>query len=225
MKTTRRLEQKYIISYKDYYYLKNMISSLLIHDVHNEKEAYFVNSIYFDDIVYTGVSDKVFGNEYHKKYRIRYYNNEKIKKLELKEKVAEVSTKYTSTIDDETFHAILHKNIDVLENKFQDSLIRRFTLDMLLNHLSPTCFISYKREAYKDHDNNVRITFDFSLDGARYDIEEMGVLLPLLEQHKIILEIKYETYLPKELKTVLNKVNINQISYSKYLLGYNAINA
>ena len=52
-----------------------------------ENDSYKVISIYMDDLVFTGAADKAFGNQVHKKYRVRYYDDPSKKKLELKYKV------------------------------------------------------------------------------------------------------------------------------------------
>lgn len=223
MKVTKRLEHKYFISYLDYFKIIDAIKNILIHDKHGENDSYQVTSIYLDDLVFSGASDKAFGNEVHKKYRIRYYDDISKKKLELKHKIGETSTKYSTPIDDALFHAIIDQDLDILHARIDDDLIRRFILDFYKSHLKPTCYIKYKREAYKDELNNLRLTFDHSVTVERFQKVETGMELKVMLDSNLILEIKYERYMPNFVKEILKKISLNQTAYSKYFLGFNSI--
>lgn len=223
MNITKRFEYKYKISFKDYLQLKPLLEQLLIHDAHGEDDSYPVTSIYLDDVYSSGAMDKAFGDQYHKKYRIRYYHDPNQMKLEMKEKVGNATTKTSSLISPELYQAILTQNLDVLEQEFDNPLIRRFTLDYLRYYYTPSNTILYYREAFKDPSDNLRITFDHSLQVSRDLPEKTLEYLHLLRGSELILEIKYEHYLPKELKAVLSGYSLQQISVSKYFLGYSQI--
>lgn len=223
MNTTKRLEHKYFITYIDYFKIIDSIKSMLIHDKHGTDDSYQVTSIYLDDLVFSGASDKAFGNEIHKKYRVRYYDDIAKKKLELKHKIGNESTKFSTPISDELYAAIIGQNLDVLHAHFDDELIRRYTLDFYKGHLEPVCYIKYKREAYKDELDNLRLTFDHSLAVERFQTEESGMELKLMRDTNLILEIKYKHYMPAFIKEVLKKVSLNQTAYSKYFLGFSSL--
>jgi len=223
MKTTTRFEYKYSISYVDYFKVIDSLKFILEHDKHGDDKSYPVYSVYMDDLAFNGASDKAFGNEKHKKYRIRHYNNIKNKKLELKLKSDHETVKISTSINSEIYEAILDRDLSILEKYFDDDLIRRFTLDLMKNYLSPICIIKYDREAYKDETNNLRITFDHSLYVSRFDHGFDDMDLKLLKDSMLILEIKYEHYLPRHIKELFNKINLNQIAYSKYFMGYNSL--
>jgi len=220
MKKTRRKEMKYLISYMDYVKIKPMLQEFLVHDQHGPEDGYPVHSIYMDDLVFSGASDKAFGNEYHKKYRIRYYHDVNKKKLEIKEKSGEDAIKTSTVLTDQMFQAIVDHDLDVLHEYMDDEVIRRFVLDHKLKHLLPKVIMSYQREAYKDPSDNLRITFDHTLCGEMYDENLWSSDFKLLSDHLLILEIKYEHYLPKQMKTILNQIQLNQVAYSKYFYGY-----
>lgn len=220
MRVSKRFEYKYLISKKDYYLMKSLIAALMTHDQHQNTETYPVNSIYLDDLVYSGASDKAFGNEMHKKYRIRYYYDDTEMKLELKEKIGEVSTKYATAINSEVYQAIIDGHMGKLESYMNDPLIRRFVLDFNRNYYQPICEIRYHREAYKDTFDNCRITFDHSLYSDYYDSQNKEGNIPLISSNMMVLEVKYEHFVPKEIQTILNRFSLQQIAYSKYFLGY-----
>ncbi|AIO18647.1 VTC domain protein [Candidatus Izimaplasma bacterium HR1] len=223
MKEVHRQEHKYLISYVDYFKVREAIKTLLIHDQHGPNESYQVNSIYLDDIYFSGAQDKAFGNELHKKYRIRYYDDITMKKLELKKKTGNSSIKISTPINEEVFKAIVDNDIDILEKHFDDKLIRLYTLDFFRNNLEPKCNIIYKREAYRDESDNFRITFDHSLEVSRFDKEISGENIKLMKDTMLMMEIKYEHFIPKEIKTIIKSIAANQIAYSKYFLGYDQI--
>ena len=223
MRTTTRFEYKYLISYIDYFKVIDSLRFILNHDKHGDDLSYPVYSVYLDDLVFNGASDKAFGNQLHKKYRIRHYNDINDKKLELKLKSSHETTKISTSISDEVYKAILDRDLSILEKHFDDDLIRRFTLDFLKNYLKPICMIKYDREAYKDGTDNIRITFDHSLNVSRFEEGFEDMNLKLLSDSMLILEIKYEHYLPRHIKEIFNKISLNQIAYSKYFMGYNSL--
>lgn len=222
MKTTTRKEYKYLISYQDYIKIEPLIKSFLNHDKHGLESSYPVNSIYLDDIYHSGAMDKAFGNELHRKYRLRYYDDSKVTKFELKEKTGDISTKHSLLINEELKHGILTGDINVIEKYLDEPLIRKFLLSYQLNLLSPVNNIRYSREAYRDDSDNLRVTFDFQLEVSEYD--NSVSYTKLMNDTNLILEVKYEHFLPKQIKTILNQIALNQIAYSKYFLGYNQFN-
>ncbi len=222
MKTTIRHEYKYMISYVDYFRIVEQLRVLMIHDKHGDEDSYPVRSIYLDDLVFSGASDKAFGNEIHKKYRVRFYHDENKKKLECKYKIGEVSEKTSTPINNEVYKGIIESDFDLLYKFFEDDLIRKYTLDLLKSHLKPTVFIEYQREAYRDSLDNVRVTFDHSLCGERYSEFLKTVDYQLMANDKLILEVKYEHYLPKSIKAILHQIPMDHIAYSKYFMGFSS---
>jgi hypothetical protein len=220
MKKTRRKELKYIISYMDYRKIQPLLETFLIHDKHGETASYPVHSIYLDDLEFSGASDKAFGNEFHKKYRIRYYDDLQSMKFEIKEKSGDDSVKTSTMISNQVFDAIVNQDSDVLYQHLDDEVIRRFVLDNNLRHLLPQVVMSYQREAYKDESDNLRITFDHTLCGEIYDPDRHSSDFKLISDHLLILEIKYEHFIPKNIKTIIDGIKLNQVAYSKYFYGY-----
>lgn len=221
---TTRYEYKYLINYKDYVILKPLLNEFLIHDREEDGLDYQIASIYFDDIYHTGAMDKAFGNETHKKYRVRYYQDKTKLKLELKEKIGDVSTKYSTWIDPRMLQALIENDLDYLEQHYDNHLIRRFALQTQLNYLKPNYNIAYRREAYRDYSDNLRVTFDKQIKVARYPDDSYDDYIDLIRDSQMVLEVKYQNYLPKEIKAVLKKINLNQVSFSKYFMGYNQLN-
>lgn len=223
LKITNRYEYKYRISYLDYISLKPKLASIMKLDDNSVDSKYHIRSIYFDDIHYSGVLDKISGNELHKKYRVRYYNEGGLYKLEMKKKSGNYTEKTSTVISKEVFDAIVNCNHDVLFENFDNKLIRKFTLDSKLHNLEPKCFIDYDREAYISEAGDVRVTFDFNLKSDYYDINKKQLNHSLFLNTEMILEVKYTDFLMSTIKNILNTKTLVNQSYSKYLLGMNAL--
>ncbi len=223
MRIVKRFEYKYLMSYKDYHMLQSKISPFLIKDRHDQKGRYPVNSIYFDDLCFHGAADKAFGNQQHQKYRIRYYRNPKLKRLECKEKTGSDSTKYSTEITEEIAGHLLEPNLDILHDNFNDPLIRRFTLDHMLKHLTPQFYVFYEREAYRDKTNNFRLTFDHNIQGSRYK-DDLSLTQPVIRPNQLIMELKYEHHYPKHIKHILNQFKMTHLAVSKYFLVFDQFN-
>ena len=90
------------------------------------------------------------------------------------------------------------------------------------NLLRPRVIVDYRREAYVSPFENVRITFDKDLKAGLWltDIfNPHAPTMPVLEPGTMVLEVKFNRYLPVFIKTVLNNVNAAQRSaVSKYVL-------
>ncbi len=220
MKTTTRHEFKYMISYLDYFKIVEKIKVLLIHDKHKNDDSYPITSVYLDDLVHSGAMDKAFGNEVHKKYRVRHYHDSSIKKLEMKYKVGEISTKTSTTINNEIYQGIITSDFDKLSGFLDDELVRTYSLDLLKHHLKPTLTIEYQREAYKDETDNLRVTFDHSLCAERFQENQGNIDYQLMANDKLILEVKYEHFVPKAIKQLLKTIPLQNIAYSKYFMGF-----
>lgn len=89
--------------------------------------------------------------------------------------------------------------------------------------LRPTVFLSYEREAYYAKDGSgFRITFDDHIlcrtGDLSLDTDPSGT--PILEEGKVLMEVKCAGGIPLWLATVLTKEKIYKTSFSKYGTAY-----
>lgn len=88
-------------------------------------------------------------------------------------------------------------------------------------NLVPACLIIVDREAYAEIDGNTRLTIDYS---PRYRVKDFeldsGDGTPLLEEGKVIVEVKVEGAIPLWLSKALDGGRIYKCSCSKYGLAY-----
>ena len=102
-------------------------------------------------------------------------------------------------------------------------MIRELEYFMDFYKPKPKVFLKYDRMAlFGKDDPDLRITFDKNIrtrrDNLRLETGEEGELL--LEEGKILLEIKTGTCFPLWLTTILTENDIKGVSFSKYGTEY-----
>jgi hypothetical protein len=87
--------------------------------------------------------------------------------------------------------------------------------------LQPRVIVDYEREAYIYPSGNIRITFDRNLHTGQFSTDlfapEMAPI-PALGEGTMIMEVKYDTYLPTHLRALIQGVSAQRMAISKYTL-------
>ena len=218
-----RHELKYYINYHDYVLLKNTLKPLLSLDRNaGEDGDYHIRSLYFDDAYETALAEKMAGSDIRSKFRIRIYDfSDNIIKFEKKFKRGQYIGKTSLMITRDECEALITGDCRCLEGR-SEPLAEELFLQMKNNLLRPRVIVDYHREAYVSPFENVRITFDKDLKAGLWltDIfNPHAPTMPVLEPGTMVLEVKFNRYLPVFIQTVLNNVNAAQRSaVSKYVL-------
>lgn len=135
MKKTKeafRHEQKYLISLKDKYLIRQRIRNIMALDKHVKQESYTIRSLYFDDYWNSAYEDKQAGVLIRKKYRIRIYNyTDQVIKLERKRKHGAYIYKEDAPLTKEEFYKILDGDYGFLL-KSPHQLCREFYVESWL---------------------------------------------------------------------------------------------
>ncbi len=220
MKRKYRNEIKYIISKVGAEELKYKLKPLLDFDVNaDENGAYKVKSLYFDDLSNTALYEKLDGVLYRKKYRIRTYNNsdERIN-LERKYKHNNLTSKDQILISKEIYSKILDGDIwDI--NIEEDNLLSEFIGEMKIKNLLPSVIVEYKRTVFIYPLSNVRITIDEGVSSGRYNydlFESDAVGYNVMQPNEVVLEVKYDDYLPCHIEKILETVPLYRQAISKF---------
>ena len=183
----------------------------------NEEGKYKISSLYFDNYTDKALKEKANVVQKRDKYRSRWYNDSKASlTLEKKMKVNNLCMKFGTKITEEQYQMILDKNYDwMLETS--DKLIREFYYRIRQQRLTSKVVVSYIREPYIFRFGNVRITFDseISTSLAGHNFEYDSVDVPASDE--IILEVKYDEYLPGVISDILQLGNLKQNAFSKYM--------
>ena len=218
-----RHELKYLISAQDSFVLKTRLSGFLEEDSHSDQEGgYLVNSLYFDTPYMKFAEEKETGVFERVKYRIRTYGDEGLSfRLERKSKQGSLCFKTSCPID----RSCLLKtdpSVSLDGNPLYESFMARRRAGLLV----PAVIVRYRRRAFCREPGRIRITFDDELCAipASSGFSPCGPKrIPLLPDRSVILEIKFDDYLPDSLKALLNLTGRPQMSISKYLLCLNAV--
>lgn len=217
-----RHEHKYLLEYGTYLQIRNVIQKIMKLDEHTIKnEGYHIRSLYFDDVYDSALKEKSSGIQVRKKYRIRVYNySHEVIKLEIKEKYGDFTNKSSCGISKEEYKKIIDRDIHFLT--MDNNIVKeKYYLEIKDKLLKPKVIVDYYREAYVLPYNNIRITFDKNLSAAKPcgDIFTSGLYSKQLPQeYSLIMEIKYNNFLPSHIKGILEMFSLNRLSVSKYLL-------
>lgn len=215
-----RHEQKYIINYQEYAYLKARLSGIMRYDPHCGDNGYHIRSLYFDDIYNTAMGEKESGVQFRQKYRIRIYEKSAdIIKLERKDKYGEFIAKESYCINPDEFYRICEgDDISFLLQSGRPMPSQMFwAIRTLL--LKPAVIVDYQRDVFICNEGNVRITFDRDLQAGVDNSDIFGSVhvVNALEPGTMVLEIKYDDYLPDYIKKALQISSHRREAVSKYV--------
>lgn len=217
-----RHELKYIINSGYYHILRSRLRSAMKTDPHGENGIYRITSLYFDDVFRTGYNDKLLGLDVRKKYRVRYYNlSPSVIRLEVKEKKGEMVCKRSVPLTSSEFERLIKGERDFLkQDRYINTAAEEFCLSDRLTALFPAVLVDYQREAYICPAGNVRITFDSSLKTALNfkGTEEKTEFVNVFGEGEIILEVKYDSFIPSYIKDLLSGIPLTRESVSKFVL-------
>ena len=216
-----RHELKYSISLADRMALVQRLRPLMQRDPHTDETGrYTIRSVYFDNYKDKALREKRNGVQTREKFRIRYYNDDlSFITLEKKIKHNDLCKKLDAPLTAEEYQRILQAPGPwMLEHP--EPLVGELYCKMKLQQLRPRVLVSYVREPYIYNAGNVRVTFDSHIrtslfqrdfsDGAISDIcatETPG---------DIILEVKFDAFLPEIIRCLLQSEELRQQAFSKY---------
>lgn len=217
-----RHEYKYIINSGYYHILRGRLRAAMKPDPHGDNGTYRISSLYFDDVYRTAYNDKLMGLDVRKKYRIRFYNlSSDFMRLEVKEKKGDMVCKRSVTLTEEEYGLILSGERGFLVGPhFSGTAGEEFYFSDRLAGLRPSVLADYVREAYICAAGNVRITFDMALKfSAELDITgRRPDFYNVFDRGEIILEVKYDSFIPMYVSELLSGVPLNRESVSKFVL-------
>lgn len=215
-----RHELKYFINVADYHAIKNRLKFVAKLDTNaSSSGSYQIRSLYFDSFNDKALMEKINGFNNREKFRIRFYNdNFSFIKLEKKSKRNGLCTKYSQSLSKEECEKILTNDIDwMLES--DKPLIQELYFKMKSQLLRPKTIVDYTREAYIYPAGNVRITIDSDIRTGIYSKDMFNLTVPTMKipnRDSIILEVKYDNFLPEIIKDLIQTNTSRATSISKY---------
>lgn len=215
-----RSELKFIINKYQMQLLKHNLDCIMERDSNSSSDgSYFIRSLYFDDYKDTAYNQVLEGISERQKYRIRYYNyDSSFIRLENKYKKNNFNRKTSTKVNKEEVISFINNEEFITEN----DMLNSFKTKIKTNFYKPVVIIDYNRDAYIYKAGNVRITFDYNLT-CSYDIDNFFEKdidsIPLLDKDQVILEVKFDEFLPSFIRQILNVDDIEITSFSKYANG------
>lgn len=223
MKQRFRHELKYYISNTQYEMLSRKLALTMNRDENTpESGRYFIRSLYFDDYQDSSLHEKLEGADNRNKYRIRIYNlKDTAIKLERKHKKDIYIQKQSLSLSRGECDALLRGQYAFLLSRrelFAHELYAAFrTL-----RLQPRVIVDYWREAYVFPVEDVRVTFDMNIRTAYRATGLFDAKLPtypVIDEYDMIMEVKFNNYLPGYIHTLIQPVqNAQSSAISKYCL-------
>ena len=176
--------------------------------------------MYFDNYNDKVLREKQDGVDKREKFRIRYYNDDFSKIiLEKKMKHNNLCMKLDASITEEECRALLNGNTNWMCTH-ESELVRELYCKMKSQQLRPRVLVSYTREPYVYAAGNVRITFDFdirtSLFHKEFLEEKVHDISALDNPGQIVLEVKYDEFIPEVIVDLIQTEGIRQQAFSKY---------
>ena len=217
-----RVEDKYIPSPEKMAELEHRVRLVLPLDPHiGGKGFYTISSLYFDDINNKALHEKLGGIRDREKYRIRIYNVQDTtihfeKKIKYRDYIAKVKVPLTRELTDE----LIAGRYDGLYQPDKPLLMELYQ-QMKYQLLRPKVIVDYVREPYVCHNGNVRITFDKELRTGLHSTDLFNKdLQPVraMENGLMILEVKYDEYIPEYIRAALQLEGLVRQSASKYVI-------
>lgn len=214
-----RHELKYMISYADYLSIRKRIRTVMKTDPHTSEEGtYRIRSVYFDNDDDKALREKNDGAGKREKFRIRYYNDDlSFITLEKKIKSDKLCLKCDAPITELEFRKILAGDIDWMKDSSQE-LVQELYAKMKYQRLKPRVRVSYLREPYIYAPGNVRVTFDSEIRTSLFQKEFLGAtdISATDTPQEMILEVKYDAFLPEIIQQLVQVRGTGQQAFSKY---------
>jgi SPX domain protein involved in polyphosphate accumulation len=216
-----RHELKYYINMQGYYILRSRLSAALRLDENSGSEGdYHIRSLYFDDADDVALKTKISGVDDREKFRVRIYNiSDNIIRLERKIKRNTYILKHSCGLTRGEFDRLMQKDVAFLLNK-RARPCGAVYYNTMNRGLRPVKIVDYRREAYTYPVEDVRITFDKGLRmGTTFDIFDPDMLtVPMLEPGQMILEVKFNAFLPVFIRNMFFGVETTASAISKYVI-------
>lgn len=214
-----RHEWKHEITYADLISIRQRLRAVAETDPHAKDGKYLIRSLYFDNIKDKALREKVDGVDRREKFRIRYYNGDPtaVIHLEKKSKLNGLGTKYSAPLTMEEAQKIVDGDIDWMMDS-PHSLVQELYCKMRYQGMKPRTIVDYTREPYIYRPGNVRVTFDYGIrTGLRStDFLDPGCVTIPAGDAGIILEVKWDEFLPSIIRDAVQTPGRRVCAFSKY---------
>lgn len=213
-----RHEWKHEIGYGDMLVLRRRLSAVMKQDKHAVDGKYFIRSLYFDNTSDKALREKLDGVNIREKFRIRCYNNDIYSVyLEKKSKVNGLCLKNSVKLSAEQAQAIAKSNYGWMSGS-GIPLIQELYSKINSQGLRPKTIVDYVREPFVFPAGNVRVTIDYNIRTGIgcTDFLNPDCVTVYAGNAPIILEVKWDEFLPDIIREAVQVSNCRASAFSKY---------
>ena len=188
-------------------------------DPHAQGKGYYtIRSLYFDNMADKALREKLDGVNEREKFRIRYYDGDtSVIHLEKKVKRDGVGYKVSCSLTAEEAQRIIDGDILWMATDPRGLVVELYA-KMKGQGLRPKTIVDYERIPFVYGAGNVRVTIDFNIrTGLRCTdfLNPDCVTIPA-GGNDIVLEVKWDDYLPTIIRHAVQLKGRRQTAYSKY---------
>lgn len=213
-----RHEFKHLITRADFLLLRSRLAAVMRPDPHAGPDGcYHIRSLYFDTASDRILREKLDGLSRREKYRIRIYNgNDAFIRLEKKIKLGGLGTKISAQLTREEAQRLTVGDFAFLIGR-QEDVLHQLYAAMRYEGLRPKTLVDYTRIPFIYAPGNVRVTLDYNIRSGLYanDLFSDAPTLPAGDS-AIILEVKFDNYLPDVIRDAVQLGSVSESAFSKY---------
>ena len=213
-----RHEVKHEIDRADLAVLRQRLRAVARIDEHAANGRYQIRSLYFDDSRDTALREKIDGVSRREKFRIRYYNGDtSLIHLEKKSKLNGLGNKQTAVLTLQEAQALADGDMGWMLSH-PHGLVQELYAKMRLYGLRPKTIVDYTREPFFYAPGNVRVTLDYDIRtglGCTDFLNPCCITVPAGDA-PILLEVKWDSFLPDIIRDALQLPGRRAFAFSKY---------
>ena len=225
----KRFEMKYVIPWKVACEIRTSISRFCERDPYAGPDgSYIVSSMYYDSNSLKSYYEKVDGEKFRRKVRVRIYGES------YDNSFLEIKQKMVNNVKKKRVKVPLDFAYDFLESPFIDEemeqdydavdikILSEAGFLATLYRMKPKVIITYSREAYRGiYEPDFRLTFDKNLKCRKHDLRlEHGhhgkYFIP---PNYTVMEVKFNNLIPKWMVNIIGRHQCLLQKVSKFCAG------
>jgi len=213
-----RHEWKHEISYMDQLTLRMRLGAVMQPDPHALNGRYEIRSVYFDTPTDKALREKLDGINCREKFRIRFYNGDtSFITLEKKSKIHGLCAKESCPITAEEAQRLVDGDTSWMPDSGRD-LCHELYAKMQFQRLKPKTIVDYTRDPFIYGPGNVRVTIDYNIRTGdfRNDFLNPDTITMPAGDAPILLEVKWDEYLPEIIRDLVTIPTAHSAAFSKY---------
>lgn len=213
-----RHEWKHEISVSDLIALRHRLRAVAKSDPNAEDGKYHIRSLYFDNLSDKVLREKLDGVNRREKFRIRYYNGDTgLIHLEKKSKQNGLCRKQTALLSEAEAQAIVDGRLDWMPVSDKPLILELYS-KMRCQGLRPKTIVDYTREPFVYAPGNVRVTIDYDIRTGVICTDFLNPRCVTISARDapIILEVKWDEFLPSIIRDAVQLEGRHTAAFSKY---------